>query len=880
MKRERLLLAVPILTLLAAAPAAATLTVYTNRAAWTAAVSGNVVTEDWTGDAKGNHPTPYATAEGTTFTTLSGSPITLQIFDGDDSDEPREIHFRDFAAGMGVTLPNNGHGFGFDYDTAVEPWTVTANGRATILLPQTNGFVGYVDDSNPVTSFTLRGANAPQGGISLDNLSRVGVRFGGLPHTALGQSHLSQAADGSLVVSNLGSSGNDGVSIHLGEVQAFTTRTVLDSAATPVGAMMRTQILGTLHSLPNQPSGSSGLERTTGGYTALIDYSAIGARTYTARFYNAKGELVQQVHGLHSGTPGEVNIEALAPIRIQLGCTTTVTATSSSAGTTATASSSWAVNLEVPWQVLFLLADSKLAPAPVSFLARTVMFEPETPTVVPTSLTGAQVVGAGMSQLLLTGEAVRVHGFDYQGMGSASLVPAAGNLTISNFGTTPGAGFSTTLGRAETADVSLTPIDPDGRAPLGASVTVQASGSVRGVPGQSLGHLQVTKMADGYMLTPDFSEIGSPTHHLLVYNQGTLVADLPGRTGPAGIAPFWPSRFGKLGGPLECYTSHWPQAINFRVGGTTYAGDEVRTLAEGSPGAIDFKSGFNLQAAKLESLTLTDAAADPAICHPSPTRLCLNGGRFGVETAWKTNSGLQGVGQAVPLTGDTGYFWFFANSNVEMVVKALNGCGFGSHFWVFAGGLTDVMVTMTVTDAQTGLVRTYVNPQGRAFQPLQDTSAFGTCTAESIAAVTGTALPAPKVAEAGAEADAEAADPFFAALEARASSTALLLNNGRFRVETTWQTSQGAQGSGQAVQLTGDTGYFWFFDSGNVEMLVKILNGCGLNQRFWVFAGGLTNVAVTLKVTDTATGLSKTYLNPQGRAFQPIQDTSAFGNCS
>ena len=44
-----------------------------------------------------------------------------------------------------------------------------------------------------------------------------------------------------------------------------------------------------------------------------------------------------------------------------------------------------------------------------------------------------------------------------------------------------------------------------------------------------------------------------------------------------------------------------------------------------------------------------------------------------------------------------------------------------------AGGLTDVNVVLTVTDTMTGLVRTYVNPQGTAFQPIQDTSAFATC---------------------------------------------------------------------------------------------------------------------------------------------------------
>ncbi len=114
-------------------------------------------------------------------------------------------------------------------------------------------------------------------------------------------------------------------------------------------------------------------------------------------------------------------------------------------------------------------------------------------------------------------------------------------------------------------------------------------------------------------------------------------------------------------------------------------------------------------------------------CVPDAMTLCLNGGRFRVETTWRTRQGASGRGQAVPLTADTGFFWFFLESNVEMVVKLLFGCPVNEHFWVFAGGLTDVQVEMTVTDSQTGAARSYRNPQGTAFRPIQDTSAFATC---------------------------------------------------------------------------------------------------------------------------------------------------------
>jgi hypothetical protein len=103
------------------------------------------------------------------------------------------------------------------------------------------------------------------------------------------------------------------------------------------------------------------------------------------------------------------------------------------------------------------------------------------------------------------------------------------------------------------------------------------------------------------------------------------------------------------------------------------------------------------------------------------------------------------------------------------------------------------------------------------------------------------------------------------------------LQQGRFRVSAAWQTAQGAAGAGQAVRLTPDTGYFWFFDASNLEIVVKVLDGCALAPgRFWVFAGGLTNVAVQMTVADTMTGATKTYRNRQGTPFAPLQDTAAF----
>jgi PKD repeat protein len=108
------------------------------------------------------------------------------------------------------------------------------------------------------------------------------------------------------------------------------------------------------------------------------------------------------------------------------------------------------------------------------------------------------------------------------------------------------------------------------------------------------------------------------------------------------------------------------------------------------------------------------------------------------------------------------------------------------------------------------------------------------------------------------------------------STTVLCLNGGRFQVSANWTKSDGSSGSGTGIKLTDDSGYFWFFDPANIEMVTKVLNGCAITNAYWVFAAGLTNVQVNWSVIDTSTGVVFTQQNEQGVAFAPVQSTNAF----
>ncbi len=101
------------------------------------------------------------------------------------------------------------------------------------------------------------------------------------------------------------------------------------------------------------------------------------------------------------------------------------------------------------------------------------------------------------------------------------------------------------------------------------------------------------------------------------------------------------------------------------------------------------------------------------------------------------------------------------------------------------------------------------------------------------------------------------------------TDTRKCLNSGRFKVEVKWKDFGGVTGSGQVVPFGSlDSGLFYFFSAGNWEMLVKVLDGCGINTRFWVYAAATTNVEYTLFVTDTHTGRTRSYYNPLGSNSQ------------
>lgn len=249
-------------------------------------------------------------------------------------------------------------------------------------------------------------------------------------------------------------------------------------------------------------------------------------------------------------------------------------------------------------------------------------------------------------------------------------------------------------------------------------------------------------------------------------------------------------------------------------------------------------------------------------CQPSATALCLLDGRFEFSVWWRDpRTGDFGQGRAVPFadTDLSGTFWFFDPANVELIVKALDGTAVNRRWWVFTGGLTDVEYWLRAVDLGTD-TENRVTPSAVRWYHHPPPSLCGFADTDAFAGEPGTVFPLPAGSHQG--------EP---------PATELDLLGARYRVSVDWHDLRsGDTGVGRAIPGSDNTGYFWFFLDGNVELVVKVIDGTPVNGHRWVFYGGLTDVEYTLHVTELATGVTRDYDHAAGdlcggsdtRAFQ------------
>ncbi len=113
----------------------------------------------------------------------------------------------------------------------------------------------------------------------------------------------------------------------------------------------------------------------------------------------------------------------------------------------------------------------------------------------------------------------------------------------------------------------------------------------------------------------------------------------------------------------------------------------------------------------------------------SGEELMLHDGRFVATATWRAFDGSSGVGRGVALSEQSGYFWFFHPTNVELTVKVLNACPLNGHFWVFTAAASNVEYEIEILDVADDSIESWTetNPLGNLPSLRADTLAFPTC---------------------------------------------------------------------------------------------------------------------------------------------------------
>lgn len=336
------------------------------------------------------------------------------------------------------------------------------------------------------------------------------------------------------------------------------------------------------------------------------------------------------------------------------------------------------------------------------------------------------------------------------------------------------------------------------------------------------------------------------------------------------------SGIAKLGGRIS---------IRFVQGYVPAIGAQFPIMTFGSRiGDFSFYDGADLGEVEMVPVYGPNGLSLVAQVKPACTegRLCLGAGRFEVSlAATDPRTGATGVGKPVRQNDIFGYFSIpdltFDPSNPEVFVKILDGREVNGKFWIFYGSLTDFAFTLSVLDTETQQTKSYTKPGGDACGEY-DVGAFGVGDSFAIvsAGVLSTELHALRLGSAS-RFEAPAPGPDAACVT---TETSLCLLQSRFAVTLSARDQRTDRtATGRTIPRNDLFGYFTLpeltGDPSNVEVFVKILDGRGVNGKFWVFFGGLTDLEYRLTVRDAGSLAEKVYVKEAGSACGKF-DVDAF----
>lgn len=110
----------------------------------------------------------------------------------------------------------------------------------------------------------------------------------------------------------------------------------------------------------------------------------------------------------------------------------------------------------------------------------------------------------------------------------------------------------------------------------------------------------------------------------------------------------------------------------------------------------------------------------------------------------------------------------------------------------------------------------------------------------------------------------------------------LCLAEGRFEATVRYRNTEGEPARlAKRSELPGAprSGLFSFGPDDEMQLLLNVLDGCSVNDHYWVHLAALTDLELDVAVRDTLTGRTWVFHNPAGKAAEAVRDLDALGTC-
>ncbi len=462
------------------------------------------------------------------------------------------------------------------------------------------------------------------------------VLSGGSWDTGLGHAFFGRATGGSwpdslggthMIVSNIGSSGEDGVYVNFGEAKGYTMgfNPVLPPAnsANPAAAFDFELLSNTSNDIEDEQFIALVGEPAAGGTGLGADYGALGASGFGVEAWHG-GVLIDSQNGFVNGQIPVILPDAIGSMR------TIVRADGTVAHEVVVADPAQATNMSI---------------GGVPVAASRLVFSAESATVPVTHLTSTMWRGRNYGTVSVDVESIGAFG-TMMATGVGSPVALRGEnagtvlrLTLSPQDGVADEGFESVwqpLGSCDRAvSFNWMPLEGGAAPPIGATLHLGAKGEISGASESDLGSLElvVTNPTVGAMemeFRPDYAAVGSATHRVQLFEAGALIAEFPGEVLPFSVtAPEMPSGCGKDLVQIDGYDTarfhmDWPTTRSFTfslpgvAGGApiTLSGDEIAVVAENPAGALTRLESFSILADGFTEIVLTSSQGIPTAAGP------------------------------------------------------------------------------------------------------------------------------------------------------------------------------------------------------------------------------------------------------------------------